>query len=107
MSQPTADDADAAASALVVVTVVRTGGIAGMRKTWSAEPAPDEQEHWVMLIESCPWDESVGETRGADRYVWSISARCGEQHREADLPDQAVAGPWRTLVDEVRQVAKR
>lgn len=105
MRSPSDDERTDTAASVIVVTVTRTGGIAGLRKKWSAEAPADEEERWVTLIEDCPWDVTVSASRGADRYVWRIDARCGEERREAQLPDQAVAGPWRTLVDEVQNAS--
>ncbi|GAA1925680.1 hypothetical protein GCM10009775_17410 [Microbacterium aoyamense] len=93
---------------IVVVIVTRTGGIAGLRRAWRAEPRPDEASVFVDLIARCPWeapgpwDEPVPDPAGADRYTWSIAAQCGPEEREADVPDTDLTGPWRDLVDAVR-----
>jgi hypothetical protein len=86
----------------ITVIVARTGGIAGMRREWRAEPPPKEEPHWIALIEECPWDADPGDAGGADRFVWNIEAHCGPRQKQAELPDRAVQGPWRELVDEVR-----
>ncbi|WP_261393527.1 protealysin inhibitor emfourin [Microbacterium esteraromaticum] len=91
----------------IVVAVVRTGGLAGMRRRWRAEPGPEQTPRWLALVEQCPWDEPVRDDQpGADRYVWSIHARVQEQQREQQLeqvvPDARLQGPWRELVDAVR-----
>jgi hypothetical protein len=92
----------------VVVTVVRTGGLAGLRREWRAEPPADALGRWITLVDGCPWDDPTPPSRGADRYVWRIRARVDDQpEREAELGDGQVAGPWRTLVDEVRSVAPK
>jgi hypothetical protein len=84
-----------------VISVVRTGGFAGLRHEWTIEvSAPDEAEHWRPIIEACPWDDPGDDTR-ADGYVYAVRA---ERH-EAVVPEQRLAGPWRQLVDEVRRVA--
>jgi hypothetical protein len=99
-SEPTAD------STHVIVVVVRTGGIAGLRKQWRAEPPPPEAPRWIALIDECPWDDEPAESRGADRYVWHIQAlRDDAPPREAQLPDSRLNGPWRVLVDHVRESA--
>lgn len=85
----------------VAVTVTRTGGVAGIRRRWSAEPPEREAARWITLIEECPWGVVVT-TAGADRFVWQIHAICGPEEREALLGDQQVDGPWRDLIDEVR-----
>lgn len=104
--EPPADGADAAddATGRIVVAVVRTGGLAGLRRRWRVEPEPAQAPQWVALVERCPWDESLdGDgTRGADRYVWSIHARVREQQHEQVIPDALLRGAWRELVDAVR-----
>jgi hypothetical protein len=105
---------DAAPAAPVEVEVKRTGGVAGLTKRWLAAPAEPEASVWIDLIAQCPWDATAptpeGESAdraasaGADRFVWWIHARCGEQdEREAELPDDQMVGAWRALVDAVRE----
>ncbi|MFG6401971.1 MULTISPECIES: protealysin inhibitor emfourin [unclassified Microbacterium] len=90
----------------VVVVVVRSGGLAGLRREWRAEPPPAEAPRWVSLVDECPWDDDAPPTSGADRYVWTIRAVLDElPPREVNLPDARLEGPWRTLVDEVRHNA--
>jgi hypothetical protein len=89
------------------ITVQRSGGIAGMKRTWSvlATP-PDDKELWQPLVEACPWDEAPKSARAAngqpDRFLYNI--RAGQ--RRATLPEQAVTGPWRELVDHARAAAE-
>jgi hypothetical protein len=84
------------------VTVVRTGGIAGMSRRWSVTPEDAEDVDWVSLVTACPWHDGGSPTTGADRYRWAVSARCAARREEADLADQDVHGPWRALIDAVR-----
>jgi hypothetical protein len=91
----------------VLVTVVRTGGIAGMRREWRAAPAADDTPQWVALIDDCPWDAPPkGPPLGADLFVWRITARfesAGDAvERDAELQDPQIAGPWQALIDAVR-----
>lgn len=81
------------------VEVSRSGGFAGLRRTWvvQVEETPDPQA-FLLLIEACPWDEPEPESSGADRFVYQVQA--GE--RSATLPEPAVQGPWLELVDQVR-----
>ena len=88
--------------ARVVIAVVRSGGIAGIRRQWRVEAEQPEADEWIDLIDRCPWDAEPDESRGADRFVWSIRARTPSERRERELPDSAIDGPWRTLVDAVR-----
>jgi len=99
----------------VAVTVTRTGGIAGLRRTWRAEAVDDDVHYWVELIEQCPWDAVTDGTspdgtgsgrtgiRGADRFLWLLDARCGEDAHDAELAESDVDGPWRELIDAVRE----
>jgi hypothetical protein len=90
----------------VVVTVVRSGGIAGLRREWRAEPDPDAAPRWVSLIDECPWHDTPPASTGADRFVWRISvAWTRADDLDVELPDDAVTGPWQRLVDEVQSAA--
>jgi hypothetical protein len=89
----------------VVVTVVRTGGFAGIRREWTAEPTRDQAPHWITLVKQCPWDDEDATAipdAGADRFVWRIEARLGDDNRRAELPETHLHGAWRDLVCEVQ-----
>src|SRR4051812_21346893 len=104
-SSPEADEGSSIPLPALLVAVTRTGGFAGMTRRWTAEPREDEASEWVTLISRCPWDEPADEAdrRGADRFQWNIHATCGpDQDHRADLPDGALTGAWRELVDAVR-----
>ena len=97
-----ARDGDAA----VVVRVVRSGGFAGLKREWTAVVGADEASVWIALLEDCPWDDaSTGSSDGADRFVWLIDARFDSAERTARVGDGDLHGPWRTLVDAVRESA--
>lgn len=91
----------------VVIAVVRSGGIAGMRRQWRVEADAPDADDWITLIDSCPWDQEPDVATGADRFVWSIRARTPSEQRERDLSDAEIDGPWRALVDAVREASKR
>jgi hypothetical protein len=86
----------------IVVSVVRSGGIAGIRKTWQAEAADAAGTRWSTLIDDCPWDDEPRAASGADRYVWRIRAQTPDRDCDREVPDSALVGPWRALVDAVR-----
>lgn len=86
----------------VVIAVVRTGGIAGIRRKWRVEPDAAQTHRWIAMIESCPWDDETDADAGADRFVWVIRVRTPSEERERELPDSALDGPWRDLVEAVR-----
>ncbi|CAH0281388.1 MULTISPECIES: protealysin inhibitor emfourin [unclassified Arthrobacter] len=88
------------------ITVQRSGGVAGMKRTWTVRPEPPEDtDRWQPLIEACPWDDVAGisgTTGQPDRFMYSIRA---DQHR-AVLPERALTGPWRDLVECARSAAE-
>ena len=87
----------------ITVTVVRTGGFAGLRRQWSAQPREPERPHWVTLIRQCPWDDQcAADPAGVDRFTWHIEAQLGDDDRRAEVPETRLHGPWRDLVAEVQ-----
>ncbi|MCC4907538.1 protealysin inhibitor emfourin [Microbacterium sp. cx-59] len=99
-------EAEQAADRPIAVAVVRSGGIAGIRRTWQIEPPTDVASRWVALIERCPWDDPAPARRGADLYTWSIRARVAGRECAREIPDAELSGPWRVLVDAVQTAAK-
>jgi hypothetical protein len=89
---------------LLTITVTRTGGIAGMRRQWTVTASSDEDvESWRPLVEACPWPgDAPTDDADRDRYVYRITAEDEGAPREATLPESAVTGPWRELVEQVR-----
>ncbi|WP_461187105.1 protealysin inhibitor emfourin [Arthrobacter sp. Z4-13] len=95
------------------ISVERTGGIAAMTRVWTVNAVSETaRNQWQPIVEACPWDavprtprDAAAEFAGAqqpDRFIYSI--RAGE-HR-ASLPERAVTGPWRVLVDSTRAAAE-
>ena len=90
------------------ITVERSGGFAGMKRTWAVQAAPpDDTDCWQPLIEACPWDTVPAPGRAvspgqADRFTYSI--RAGQ--RRAILPEQELTGPWRELVEHAKAAAE-
>ena len=89
----------------VVVTVLRVGGFAGVRRMWRVSPEESDQLEWVELIDQCPWDDlASNETESLpDRFVWSIHARTADADRNAEMGESALIGAWRNLVERVRE----
>ena len=81
------------------VSVTRSGGIAGLSRTWAitVDDQPDRDE-WMSLIASLPWQNRERTAPQPDRYVYLI--RCSR--RRISLPEQKLEGPWRELVERVR-----
>jgi len=102
-----ADESRAArARTEVRITVVRTGGFAGLARRWSIAPPPQEEPVWADRIEACPWGHTApAPPSGADRFCWEVAAVRGGEEHHAELADQDVDGPWRALIDAVRSAA--
>jgi len=84
-----------------VITVVRSGGFAGMRREWSIEvTAQTEAERWRPIVEACPWDDVTGDPV-ADGFVYDFRVA----DHEAVVAERELDGPWRLLADEVRRNA--
>ena len=84
-----------------VISVVRSGGFAGMRREWTVQvTAADEATRWYPIIEACPWDED-GAVGNPDGFVYAVRAA----HHIAVVPENRLDGPWRQLVDEVQRHA--
>lgn len=86
----------------VAIRVARSGGIAGMTRRWSVQPADADAEPWMALVDRCPWDQPCPPGTGADRFVWRIEARIRRARHEQVIPEEHLQGPWRDLVDAVR-----
>ncbi|MDV8146425.1 protealysin inhibitor emfourin [Arthrobacter sp. B10-11] len=87
------------------ITVQRNGGIAALKRVWSVQATtPTDMSRWEPLVEACPWDAVPRSAAGGqpDRFTYSIKAG----QRRATLPEQAVTGPWRVLVDNTRAAAE-
>ncbi|GAB5077773.1 protealysin inhibitor emfourin [Arthrobacter sp. AD-310] len=94
------------------ISVERTGGIAAMTRLWTVDARSKAAlNQWQPIVEACPWDAVPRTPRAAaaefagnqpDRFIYSI--RAGE--RRAALPERAVTGPWRVLVDRTRAASQ-
>ncbi|NQX33398.1 hypothetical protein HQQ85_01150 [Herbiconiux sp. VKM Ac-2851] len=107
------------------ITVARSGGVAGMSPRWSIEASEENDvDSWLSLVESCPWDapdpadgsgasgpDGAG-APGADRFVYTIRVLVDapdepEVEHGARVPEQHLDGPWRDLVDRVKDASRR
>ncbi|WP_350347050.1 protealysin inhibitor emfourin [Agromyces sp. G08B096] len=85
------------------VTVARSGGLAGLLLVWEVDlDRQPDRDAWKGLIDGLPWDEVRAVPPEPDRFVYRI--RC-EPH-EATLAERQLTGPWRELVDRVREVSE-
>jgi hypothetical protein len=83
------------------ISVVRSGGFAGMRREWTIEvSAPDEADRWRPIVEACPWDDTPGDGV-ADGFVYDFRVA----GFEAVVAERELAGPWRQLAEEVKRSA--
>lgn len=85
------------------VIVSRSGGFAGLRRTWRVEldQQPDESE-WRSLIDELPWNAAPSDPSAQpDRFVYEI--RVSTHH--VRISETQLSGPWRELVDRVRDSA--
>jgi hypothetical protein len=85
----------------LLISVVRTGGVAGMRTRWAVHlEREDEIDSWRPLIDACPWEES-DDSGAPDRYLYLITVN----DRSAKVPEGRLRGPWRDLTDRVQHAA--
>lgn len=69
-----------------------------MTRTWSVEVSPTEaEEHWLPLLEQADPGESEDAQR--DRFVYHIVV---VGYREVTVGESAVQGPWKELVEWVK-----
>ncbi|MCU1519605.1 MAG: hypothetical protein JWQ75_4326 [Pseudarthrobacter sp.] len=94
------------------ISVERSGGIAALTRVWTVVAQTENaRNQWQPIVEACPWDAVPKTVRAAaaqatgnqpDRFIYAI--RAGQ--RRAALPEQAVTGPWRVLVDSTRAASE-
>ena len=105
----------------VSVTVVRSGGLAGMRRRWVVEADASDADPWIALVEACPWDDCAADppgaagaaatgsatagSAGADRFAYSVSATVPGATRHAELAESDASGAWRELIDAVHEAS--
>ena len=88
------------------ISVERTGGIAAITRVWTVDARSETAiNQWQPIVEACPWDAVAGpggSTAQPDRFMYSIRA----DQRRAVLPERALTGPWRDLVECARAAAE-
>ncbi len=84
------------------VSVVRSGGIAGLTRSWEVSiEGRDDQDSWLEIIDRLPWDENKRERTTPDSYNYRIECST----HSITLPERELTGPWRELVDRVQQAS--
>jgi hypothetical protein len=87
----------------LTITVARSGGFAGLTRTWSLSAALDESEELLDLVKACPWRSVRPDTVSRDRFVYLITVRVPRTRRTATVPESSLTGPWKSLVERVQQ----
>jgi hypothetical protein len=87
------------------ILVVRSGGFAGISQQWRVEAHDDAQE-WLELVRACPWGAVGQDAASRDRFVWRIEAHLPRAVHRASVPDAHLVGPWRELVDRVKEAGQ-
>ncbi|WP_382306394.1 protealysin inhibitor emfourin [Herbiconiux sp. UC225_62] len=111
------DDTPSGVGSELRITVARSGGIAGIGPQWTVTASEEaDVDSWLSLVESCPWDPPEASTGSAgsapiggapDRFVYTIRVFLPTaEERDARVPEQRLDGPWRTLVDRVKDAAR-
>ncbi|MBG6054015.1 hypothetical protein IWX81_000405 [Salinibacterium sp. CAN_S4] len=87
----------------LTITVARTGGFAGLTRTWSLSVALEKSDELLDLVKACPWRSIRPDTVSRDRFVYLITVRAPRTRRTATVPESALTGPWKTLVERVQE----
>ncbi|TDK25393.1 hypothetical protein E2F48_08995 [Arthrobacter crusticola] len=86
------------------IEISRSGGFAGMTRTWSLEVSPAEaEERWLPLAdraaEAPRGEEARLERDQRDRYVYHIVIG----YQEVTLPESRLDEPWKELIERARR----
>ncbi len=86
------------------IEISRSGGFAGMTRTWSLEVSPAEaEERWLPLAGQAAEDDGEDrpqrEQAERDRYVYRIVIG----YQEVTLPESRLDEPWKELIDRARR----
>jgi len=87
------------ATPVMKITVTRSGGIAGLTREWVVRVEEQgDPDSWFRLVEQLSWQPRHRSPVQPDRFVYRIRV----SRRRITLPEQDLTGPWRQLVDRVR-----
>lgn len=85
---------------MIRIVVSRSGGFAGLTRTWTVEVSEAEAEQrWLPLLDELE-SGSIPDD-GRDRYVYHVTVG----YREVDVGESAVQGPWKELVERAKQAS--
>ncbi|CAD6000868.1 protealysin inhibitor emfourin [Agreia sp. COWG] len=85
------------------IVVSRSGGVAGIVRTWSVQIEAD-MVRWQQIVDACPWGAAVdldGDGR-PDGFVYVIAV---DSHR-ATVPESQLTGAWLQLVQRVQEAQR-
>lgn len=77
--------------------VVRSGGFAGLARTWEADIPDHEAKRWLPLMEN---DTGSGTSGAPVNDAFSYSVSLGELTAEVD--ESAITPAWRELIDAAK-----
>lgn len=84
------------------IEVSRSGGFAGLTRTWSVEVSPVEaEERWLPLLDQV--DTGSPEDLQRDRYVYHIVVG----YREVTVAERSLQGPCKELVEWVKNASSK
>ncbi len=89
------------------IEISRSGGFAGMTRTWSLEVSPAEaEERWLPLADQAAGNAAaerpLREQAERDRYVYHIVIG----YQEVTLPESRLDEPWKELIDRARRESR-
>lgn len=87
----------------LTITVVRSGGFAGLTRRWSVSSAVDDADDLIELVNACPWREVARDEKSRDRFIYVITVRAPRKRRAATVPESSLTGPWKSLVQRVQE----
>lgn len=102
----------------VTIRIVRTGGLAGLRREWTAAVSGPEADEVRELVDSAHWGAAQWRSEhwdsehwgsapvdpgSVDRFVWSIHVTGCGRRRSLRLPETHLAGPVQQLVERVQR----
>jgi len=87
----------------MLLSVSRSGGLAGLLLVWEVDvDRQPDRDAWVGLIADIPWQDARPAPIEPDRYVYRIHC----PPHDATVPERQLTGPWRDLVDRVRDTTE-
>lgn len=85
------------------IVVSRSGGFAGLTRTWSVEVSESEVErHWLPLLNEVEGASPPGNQR--DRFVYHIAI---VGFREATVAESALQDAWRELLEQAKDASEQ